>query len=157
MQLRSPSERHVAARWKAPALLALSLALALPGQAASDWFGDFVARVKRQGADAQFPPHLAVVFGRAASTQGEPIKQAVVKAAPLVRTFNVLTREPGAVVLLTFNEASRTTIAYLLTPSGTFRKAVTYQTGAQPERLPGADARTGLDAELSFWKGVAQR
>jgi hypothetical protein len=157
VQLRSPSERHIATRSKTLALLALSLALALPGQAATDWFGDFVARVEHQGADAQFPPHLAVVFGRAASDVGEPIKQAVVKAAPLVRTFNVLTRKPEAVVLLTFNEASRKTVAYLLTPSGTFRKAVTYEAGAQPERLPAAAAHTGLDAELSFWKGVAQR
>jgi hypothetical protein len=75
----------------------------------------------------------------------------------MVRTFNVCTVNHDDVVILTYDELSHTTKAFLTSAAGKLRKAVDYQPGAAANERSLADARSDFTSEITFWTNLAQK
>jgi hypothetical protein len=107
--------------------------------------------VLRHGPDGQLPAHLSMVLGINRMGQTTPVKQAVIRSVDRVRTFNVCTANHDALVIVTYEERSRTIKAYLLSGSGVLRKAVDYQPGGEPHERALSEAHRDFVRELKFW------
>jgi hypothetical protein len=107
--------------------------------------------VLHKGPAGQLPAHLSVVLGIAKAEEPVPVKQAVVRNANTVRTFNVCTANHDDVVMLTYDEQSHATKVYLVSVSGVLRKAVRYQAGGAAEERALIDARRDFEGEIKFW------
>jgi hypothetical protein len=108
------------------------------------------------GPDGLLPAHLSAVLGVGTAEQPTPVKQAVMRAGDTVRTFNVCTAQHGDVVLINTNERSHALKAYLVTPAGALRKAVSYRAGQVPSERPLASASKDFASEIKFWTDFAQ-
>lgn len=115
---------------------------------------DLIDAVIRKGPTSQLPAHLSVVLGVSAVEQPAAVKQAVMREAETVRTFNVCIANHGDVVMITYNEQSRSSKAYLVSPDGKLRKAVSFQAGAPAIERSLREARADFTAEIKFWMGV---
>jgi hypothetical protein len=115
---------------------------------------DLIDAVIREGPASQLPAHLSVVLGVTKVEQPIAVKQAVVRDGNTVRTFNVSAADHRDVVMIKYNEQSRSSKVYLVSPKGELRKAVSFQAGAPAieRRLP--EARGDFAAEMKFWMGV---
>jgi hypothetical protein len=107
--------------------------------------------VIRNGPESQLPAHLSVTIGVSQVEQTTAVKQAVVRNGAVVRTFNVCVANHDDVVILTYDEQSRSTKAYLSSATGTLRKAVSYQAGAPATVRPLPAARDDFAKEINFW------
>ena len=107
--------------------------------------------VVHKGPAAELPAHLSMVLGIATAQQPVPVKQAVLRQAATVRTFNVCTNNHDNVVMVTYDEQSRSTKAYLVNAAGTLRKAVAYQAGEAPTVRTMSESRGDFTQELAFW------
>ncbi|MDB6044293.1 MAG: hypothetical protein JWM63_2844 [Gammaproteobacteria bacterium] len=107
--------------------------------------------VLRNGPDSRLPAHLSVVLGVSRVEEPTRVKQAVIREAGTVRTFNVCAGNHDDVVLLTYDEQSRTTKAYLVSGRGVLRKAVDYQSGGAARERALIEARSDFRRELKFW------
>jgi hypothetical protein len=132
-------------------LAAVAMAAMLSAQAAGRSLDGLIESVVRSGADAQLPAHLSVVLGVTAVERTTAVKQAVVRDGSAIRTFNVCTANHEDVVILTYDEQSRSTKAYLVSAKGALRKAVNYQAGAAANERSPADARSDFAYEIGFW------
>ena len=111
----------------------------------------------RHGPASQLPAHLSMVLGVSRTEAPTPVKQAVKRDGATVRTFNVCETNHDNVVLINYNEQSQASKAYLVSSSGTLRKAVAFKAGAPAvERRP-AQAQAAFAAELKFWTDVQNR
>jgi hypothetical protein len=110
-----------------------------------------VESVVQHGPDALLPPHLSVVLGVNSTERTTPVMQAVVRDGSIVRTFNVSAANHGNLVMLTYDEKTQETKAYLVAATGALRKAVSYQAGAPANERSVKDARTDFAHEISFW------
>ncbi len=135
------------ARWCA----ALAMAVVLSAQGATHPLEALVDAVVRKGPDGELPAHLSAVLGVNGVNQRAAVKQAVVRDGANVRTFNVCTANRNDLIILTYNEQSQSTKAYLVSTTGALRKAVDYHTGAAAHERSLADARGDFAAELKFW------
>ena len=116
------------------------------------WLPAYTARVQAQGKSASLPPHLSMVLGLGDGTQELAVRQAEKRSGQEVRTFNVAQPQKHAVVvLMDYNEVTRSMRAFLLKSGGGLDKAVTYEAGAQPQPIPDAPARKALREELNVW------
>jgi hypothetical protein len=118
--------------------------------------GDLIDAVIRHGPASQLPAHLSVVLGVSRMEQPTAVKQAVIRKAETVRTFNVCTANHDDVVMITYNEQSRSSKAYLVSPVGKLRKAVSFQAGAPATERSLQEARRDFAAEIKFWMDVEQ-
>ena len=116
--------------------------------------GDLIDAVIRQGPTSQLPAHLSVVLGVSRIEQPTAVKQAVMRETETVRTFNVCIANHDDVVMITYNEQSRASKAYLLSPEGKLRKAVSFQAGAPAIERSLQEARSDFAAEIKFWMDV---
>src|ERR1700730_3663838 len=135
--------------------IAFAVMTILPSQAATPLLATLVDTVVRNGPDSQLPAHLSVVLGVSHVEQKTAVKQAVVRDGPAIRTFNVCAGSHDDVVILTYNEQSRATKAYLVSAAGRLRKAVDYQAGEAAHERSLADARSDFAAEIKFWTDFA--
>lgn len=144
--------REVAGKraWLAAAAVAMAAAM-LSAHGAGRSIGGLIDAVVRNGPDGLLPAHLSVVLGVSPVERTTAVKQAVVRDGASVRTFNVCASNHDDVVILTYNELSRSTKAYLVSTKGTLRKAVYYQAGAAASERSPADARKDFADEISFW------
>ena len=110
-------------------IVALAVSLAARG-AATHSLKPLIDVVVHNGPDSQLPAHLSVMIGVSQVEQTTAVKQAVARNGAVVRTFNVCVANHDDVVILTYDEQSRSTKAYLSSATGTLRKAVSYQAGA---------------------------
>ena len=110
-----------------------------------------VDAVLRNGPNSQLPANLSVVLGVSRLEQTTPVKQAVMRDGSVVRTFNVCTAHHGDIVLITYDEQSRSSKAYLVSRAGALRKAVSYQAGAPASERSLADAAHDFANEIKFW------
>jgi cytochrome oxidase Cu insertion factor (SCO1/SenC/PrrC family) len=55
------------------------------------------------------------------------------------------------VVVMDLNARNHTTVAYLLSPDGQLRKAVSAKAGEEAKPLSAADAQAGLAREKKYW------
>jgi hypothetical protein len=110
-----------------------------------------IAAVLQKGPNNELPAHLALVLGINKGEQATPVKQAVMRDGATVRTFNVRASNHDDVVMMAYNEQSRSMKAYLVSPEGKLLKAVAYQAGAPATQRSEAEARGDFAAEIKFW------
>ena len=132
-------------------LLASAMLSILPAHGAGSSLATLVDAVLRKGPNSQLPAHLSAVLGVSRLEQATPVKQAVMRDGSVVRTFNVCTAHHGDIVLITYDEQSRSSKAYLVSPAGALRKAVSYQAGAPASERSLADAAHDFANEIKFW------
>jgi hypothetical protein len=135
-------------------MFAIALFAMLSAHGAPRSLGDLIDAVIRQGPASQLPAHLSVVLGVSRMEQPTAVKQAVMREAETVRTFNVCTANHDDVVMITYNEQSRSSKAYLMSPAGKLRKAVSFQAGAPAIERSLQEARSDFAAEVKFWMDV---
>jgi len=137
--------------------LAAAAVFAAALQAASTpWVQTLTQQALDSGFLSRLPPNVSVVFGLAKPQEGTDVRQLLSKEGHQVRTFNVSVANHTDVVIFNVNAQSGATVAYLITPEGQLRKAVTYQPGAQAKDLSAADAKAGLAREKKFWSARAK-
>jgi hypothetical protein len=119
--------------------------------------GDLIDTVIRQGPASQLPAHLSVVLGVSRVEQPTAVKQAVMRDGATVRTFNVVAADRSDVVLITYNELSRSSKAYLMSPEGKLRKAVSFLAGAPAIERSLREAGGDFTAEIKFWKDLEHK
>lgn len=120
------------------------------------WIRGFTDRVLHQGHDALLPPHLALILGLGAGEKAAAVKQLGTQSAQEIRTFNVRTEKGRTVVvILRYDRQTQITQAFLLGRGATLRRAVTYETGAQPASLSDESARPAFQEELQYWSRQA--
>ena len=124
--------------------------------APTPWAETLSQEALASGFLSKLPPNLSVVFGLAKPQEGTDVRQLIAKEGPQVRTFNVGVANHNDIVIFNVNAHSGATVAYLITPSGQLRKAVTYQTGAQATDLAPGDAKAGLAREKKYWSARAK-
>jgi hypothetical protein len=148
--VRKVNERRV---WSLVAVALASLALAsfASAQGAPHSLKGVIDAVVQKGLDSKLPAHLSLVLGLNKGEQATPMKQAVMRDGTTVRTFNVRTSKHDDVVMMTYNEQSRSMKAYLVSPDGKLLKAVAYQAGAPATQRSAAEARSDFAAEIKFW------
>jgi hypothetical protein len=113
--------------------------------------------VVRNGPDSQLPAHLSVVLGVSPVERATAVKQAVVRDGDTVRTFNVCAANHDVVVMMTHDEHSQSTKAYLTSAAGKLRKAVFYQAGSAAHERSLVDARSDYAAELARWTTLGEK
>jgi uncharacterized protein with GYD domain len=113
--------------------------------------------VVRNGPDSQLPAHLSVVLGVSQVERATAVKQAVIRDGDTVRTFNVCAANHDVVVMMTHDEHSQSTKAYLTSAAGKLRKAVLYQAGSAAHERSLEDARGDYSAELALWTAFAEK
>ena len=138
-------------------IVAVAMTVVLSAYGASGSLSGLVGAVLRNGPSSQLPAHLSMVLGISRTDQETPVKQAVIRDGQTVHTFNVCAANPTDVVIVTYNEQSRSTKAYLVSTAGVLRKAVSYQAGAAPNDRSLADARADFANEIKFWTAFEGR
>jgi hypothetical protein len=138
-------------------MLAVALFAMASAHGGARLLGDLIDAVIREGPASQLPAHLSVVLGVSRVEQPTPVKQAVMRDGETVRTFNVCTANRGDVVMITYNEQSRASKAYLTSSEGKLRKAVSFQAGAPAIERSLQEAGSDFAAEIKFWNGVGHQ
>jgi len=138
-------------------VVAVAMSAAVSALGASGSLAGLVEAVLRNGPSSRLPAHLSVVLGISPIEQETAVKQAVVHDGQTVRTFNVCAANAADIVIMSYNEQSRSTKAYLVSPGGKLRKAVSYQAGAPANERSLADARHDLAVEIKFWTDVEHK
>jgi hypothetical protein len=138
-------------------IIAAAMTLMLAAHGASGSLVGLIDLVVRNGPASRLPAHLSVVLGVSKIEQETPVKQTVVHDGQTVRTFNVCAAKPADVVIMSYNEQSRSTKAYLVTAAGVLRKAVSYQAGAPAIERSLAEARADFANEMKFWTDIKLR
>ena len=141
-------------RWVAALIAALTLVQA---EAAVPLLQPLIGAVLRNGPDSQLPAHLSLVLGISRVEQPVAVKQAVLREKSVVKTFLVSSVNHEDVVILSYDEESRSMRAYLTSASGALRKAVAYQAGAPAAVRAKADAAKDFNAEIHYWTSLARQ
>ena len=132
-------------------LIAVAMAALASAQGAPHSLKGVIDAVVQKGPDNQLPAHLSLVLGINKGEQATAVKQAVMRDGTTVRTFNVRTANHDDVVMMAYNEQSRSMKVYLVSPGGKLLKAVAYQAGAPATERPAAEARRDFANEIKFW------
>jgi hypothetical protein len=135
----------------------LAMTAILSAQSATLPLQGLIDAVVRYGPDSQLPARLSIVLGVSQVENTTPVKQAVIRDGQLVRTFNVCAANHDNVVMLTHDEQSQSTKAYLTSAAGKLRKAVQYQAGGAASERSLADARGDYAAELALWTAFGRK
>jgi len=135
----------------------LAMAAIVSAHSATRPLQGLIDAVMRNGPDSQLPAHLSVVLGVSPVERTTAVKQAVIRDGSIVRTFNVCAANHGNVVMLTYDEHSQSTKAYLTSAAGSLRKAVYYQAGAAANERSLADARGDYAAERALWTAFGKK
>jgi hypothetical protein len=136
-------------------LAAAALTAGFSVQGATPRLGGLVDAVLRNGPDSQLPAHLSVVLGVNRVEHPTAVKQAVLREGDTVHTFNVSVGNHKDLVIVTHNEKTQATKAYLLTAAGVLRKAIDYQAGGPTHERPPKEARSDFADEMKFWTQFA--
>ena len=104
---------------------------------------------------AKLPPHVSSVLGLADPAQGVEVRQLLAREGQRVRTYNVSVAHHRELVLFNADEQTGTVSAYLLSPAGRLRQAVSYHAGGDPQVLQAHEAREGFAREVRFWSAAA--
>lgn len=138
-------------------LAAFLLTLLTAGaQAAAPWAPQLAQQALDSGFLTRLPPDVSKALGLAKPDEGTDVRQLLTKVGHQVRTFNVGVIDHTQLVIFTLNARSGESVAYLLGPDGTLRKAVSYQTGGQTQPLAPDKASAGLAREVHFWAARAK-
>ena len=127
-----------------------------PTRGETPWTTVLTQQALAAGYQSTLPPNLSMVLGLAAQGKSVEVRQLVNRADRKVRTFNVSVAHHQDLVIFSVDEGTQATDAYLLAPGGRLRKAVSYQSGAQPRELSPSEARAGFAGEVHYWSGRAR-
>jgi hypothetical protein len=134
--------------------------LTLPGTAlpaAMPWAQTLTQQALSSGFLTRLPPTVSVAFGLPKAAEGTDVRQLLTKDGPRIRTFNVGVANHGDLVMFNVDAHSGANVAYLLTPAGELRKAVSYKAGGEAQPLSAADAKSGFAREQHFWSARARK
>jgi hypothetical protein len=123
--------------------------------AAPPWTQTLTQQALDSGFLTRLPPAVSVALGLTKPEEGTEVRQLISKDGHRVRTFNVGVANHADLVVYNLNAQTGAGAAYLLTPDGKLRKAVSYQAGKDVQPLSGADAQAGLAREARFWSARA--
>jgi hypothetical protein len=142
---------------KTSLLAAFLLTLLTVGvQAAEPWAPKLAQQALDSGFLTRLPPDVSRALGLAKPEEGTDVRQLLTKVGHQVRTFNVGVVDHKQLVIFNLNARSGESVAYLLAPDGSLRKAVTYQTGGETQPLAPDKAGAGLTREAHFWAARAK-
>lgn len=123
--------------------------------ASPHWTETLTQRALDSGFLTRLPAAVSAAFGLTKPEQGTEVRQLLSKDGHRVRTFNVGVANHADLVVYNLNAQTGAGVAYLLTPEGKLRKAVSYQAGQDVKPLADADAQAGLAHEVHFWSARA--
>ena len=126
-------------------------------EAAPPWTDSLTQQALDSGFLTRLPPTVSEAFALTKPKEGTEVRQLLTKQGHQVRTFNVSVANHADVVVLDLNAHSGATVAYLLSPDGQLRKAVSYQGNGEPTALSSADAQAGFNREKHYWSARAQK
>ena len=126
-------------------------------QAAPPWTDSLTQQALDSGFLTRLPSTVSETFGLTKPKEGTEVRQLLTKQGHQVRTFNVSVANHTDLVVLDLNAHSGATVAYLLSPDGQLRKAVSYQGNGEPKALSAADAQAGFNREKHYWSARAQK
>jgi len=138
----------------------LTLLGVLPGlalAAATPWAQRLAQQALASGFLTRLPPTVCTAFGLPKAAEGTDVRQLLTKEGHRIRTFNVGVASHTDLVVFNVDASSGATVAYLLTPEGELRKAVSYQAGGEARPLAPADAKAGFAHEARFWSARARK
>ena len=140
------------------ALLIVGLFLGTPLPAATT---PWAQRLSQQALDSGFltrlPPTVSTAFGLPKAADGTDVRQLLTKDGHRIRTFNVSVASHSDLVVFNVDAQNGGTTAYLLSPDGQLRKAVSYQAGGEAKALAPQDAQAGFSRETRFWSARAKK
>ena len=125
--------------------------------ASSPWAQTLSQQTLDNGFLTRLPPAVSVALGLAKPQEGTDVRQILTKHGHQVRTFNVSVANHADVIVLDLNAQSGATLAYLLSPDGKLRKAVSYQPpGGEAKTLSTAEAQAGFNQQRQYWSARAK-
>ncbi len=136
--------------------LIAGIGLAATAKTSDQWVQTLTQQALDSGFLSRLPPNVSVEFGLAKPQEGTDVRQLLEKQGHQVHTFNVTVANHADVVIFNVNAQSGATVAYLVSPDGQLRKAVTFQTGGQTRQLSAADAKAGMAREKKYWSARAK-
>jgi hypothetical protein len=119
------------------------------------WTQSVTQQALDSGYLTRLPPAVSVAFSLTKPDEGTEVRQLITKDGHRVRTFNVGVANHADLVIYNLNGQTGAGVAYLLTPDGKLRKAVSVQAGKEVQPLAAADAQAGLAREARFWSAHA--
>jgi hypothetical protein len=143
---------------KRPLLAVLCLLAALPLVAAEPWTQTLAQQALGSGFLQKLPVPVSKAFGLAKPDEGSDVRQLLTKDGHRIRTFNVSVANHNDLIIFNIDAKAGANLAYLVSPDGSLRKAIAYQSGDSSTReLSAADGRAGLAREQKFWVAKAKR
>jgi hypothetical protein len=136
-------------------LVALLLSAAMPAGAVTP-LSRVVDETLAAGSNAQLPAQLSVPLGLSRHGQPTPVLQLVGQTGQLRHRFCVSISHRHEILMLTEDDASHATNAYLLSVAGKLRKAVTQTGDGLPVTIPRAHAALAFAAERDYWSSPAR-
>jgi hypothetical protein len=128
-----------------------------PLEAASPpWAQSLTQQALDNGFLTRLPPSVSVALGLAKAQEGTDVRQLLTKHGHQVRTFNVGVVNHAEVIVVDLNAQSGATLAYLLSPDGKLRKAVSYQPPGDAKPLSAAEADAGFKRQRQYWSAQAK-
>jgi hypothetical protein len=140
----------------AGALLAGTLATVTPATPATPWARALTQQALDSGFLTRLPPAVSVAFELTKPQEGTEVRQLLRKQGHQVRTFNVSVANHADVVVLDLNAQSGATVAYLITPDGQLRKAVSTRVNSDAKPLSTAEAQAGFNQVKHYWSAQAR-
>jgi hypothetical protein len=136
----------------------LCVLLAPVAVAAEPWTQTLTQQALSSGFLQRLPVPVSKALGLAKPDEGSDVRQLLTKDGRRIRTFNVGVANHNDIVIFNIDARAGSNVAYLVSPDGTLRKAVSYQTGGpDTKELSAADARPGWTRELRFWSARAKQ
>jgi hypothetical protein len=121
------------------------------------WAQTLTQQALGSGFLTRLPPTVSTAFGLPKAADGTDVRQLLTKQGHRIRTFNVSVASHSQLVVFNVDAQSGATTAYLLTPDGQLRQAVSYQAGGQAKPLSDADAKAGFARESRYWSARAAK
>jgi hypothetical protein len=116
--------------------------------------GALIAEVGRIGQKATLPPHLVDVLGLGTHFGGLAVRQLSTRHGSEVRAFNVSVENRRDIVIFNYDEATKVSLVFLLTPTAKLRRAVTFLAGGESRALAAPEARRRFATELDYWLAI---
>jgi hypothetical protein len=139
------------------ALVTAALCTAPLGAAsAPPWAQTLAQQALDNGFLTRLPPSVSVALGLVKPQEGTDVRQILTKQGHQVRTFNVSVANHADLIILDLNGQSGATLAYLLSPDGKLRKAVSYQPPGDAKPLSTAEAEPGFKHQKQYWSARAK-
>jgi hypothetical protein len=107
-------------------------------------------------AQARLPPHVVDVLGLGTHVGGLAVRQLAIRNGSEVRAFNVSVENSLDIVIFDYDEATKSSQMFLLTPAAKLRRAIAFIAGGESHVLAAAEARRRFKPQLDYWLAKAR-